>query len=218
MLSIQKKFLFIHVHKTGGHSIQNILREYSEDTIECITDIHDGIERYSVKNNKYKTKKHTTLSEYKKVLEPYIFENIYKFATIRNPWDKAISFYFSPHRRVEEWNRDIFIKTLRQMPTLRSFIQYETRFLRTLRKFKLFIYSNDLDAHVDFIMRFEELESDFKKVCKQLEIKTTSLTNRNASNHKHYSKYYDKEMIEMVRDKFSEEIEFGDYKFEIKKE
>ena len=99
MLSLQKKFLFIHVPKTGGNSIQNILRNFSEDKIACLADHQDGFERFGVINDKYATKKHSTLDQYKKAIEPKIYQELFKFSTIRNPWDRCISFYFSPLQR-----------------------------------------------------------------------------------------------------------------------
>jgi len=101
MLSINKKFLFIHVPKTGGNSIQKILKKYSEDNI-TIGEHQDGIERFGVQNREYKTVKHSPLSYYKAVIEPELYKKLFKFATIRNPWDRIISFYFSPHRGVKE--------------------------------------------------------------------------------------------------------------------
>ena len=41
MISIKKNFLFIHVPKTGGNSMQNILRDYSEDQIVALAKHQD---------------------------------------------------------------------------------------------------------------------------------------------------------------------------------
>lgn len=54
MISIKKKFLFIHVSKTGGNSIQNILWHFAEDKIVAHSKKQDGIERFDVINEKYK--------------------------------------------------------------------------------------------------------------------------------------------------------------------
>jgi len=63
-------------------------------------------------------------------------------------------------------------------------------------------------------MRFEQLDNDFKVVCEKLDIPHSPLPKRNSSVRSHYSKYYDDELREIVRKKFSEEIEFGNYSFE----
>ncbi len=80
--------------KTGGNSIQNILRNYSEDSIVTLNDIQDGVERFEVRNAKYDLQKHSTLSHDKSVLSSDMYRYLFKFATIRNPRDMMISFYF----------------------------------------------------------------------------------------------------------------------------
>ena len=53
MLSIKKKFLFIHIPKTAGDSIQNVLKHYSEDEIVCLNHLPDGLERFEVRNKNF---------------------------------------------------------------------------------------------------------------------------------------------------------------------
>ena len=64
MISFQKCFLFVHIPKTAGNSIQSVLRDYSEDQLIALRNEQDGIERFGLRNPKYKIKKHSTLGEY----------------------------------------------------------------------------------------------------------------------------------------------------------
>ena len=116
VISIQKNFLFIHVPKTAGNSIQHILKDYSEDSIVTTARRQDGIERFGVRNDKYHTTKHSPLSQYRKVLEPELYDQLFKFATIRNPWERMISRYFSLHRRVKAWSREDFAQFIDAVP------------------------------------------------------------------------------------------------------
>lgn len=213
MISLKKKFLFIHVPKTGGNSIQNILRDYSEDEIVAIGKHQDGIERFEVRSRNYNITKHSTLSDYKSVLDPNIYDQLLKFAVIRNPWDMMVSYYFSPHRGVTEWNRIDFINLLYRVPTLRYYIcedqPAKNKILAILRK-----NTQEVSADINFLIRFEHLNDDFILVCKKLGIAHNKLPVRNKSPRAHYSKYYDDELKTLVGEKFHEEISIGNYTFE----
>ncbi len=50
MLSLKNNFLFIHLPKTAGNSIQGNLQHYSEDDVVCLNDLQDGIERVEIRN------------------------------------------------------------------------------------------------------------------------------------------------------------------------
>jgi hypothetical protein len=63
-------------------------------------------------------------------------------------------------------------------------------------------------------MRFENLADDFRTVCAALDISPTILPQYNRSNRDHYSKYYDDELRELVRERFAAEIERFGYVFE----
>lgn len=217
MISVEKNFLFVHVPKTGGNSIQNILKDYSEDEIVNIAKNHDSVERFEVRNNKYNIKKHSTLDGYKSVLSPEQFKKMFKFATIRNPWDRCISFYFSPSRGVKEWNRNDFILFLNnKVKPLRHYIKLESFTNKVTRKLKIpiNISTGRLDQDIDFLIRFENLDEDFQIVCKKMDIPYINLPKYNKSERKHYSEYYDQELKEIVEKKFKEEIELVGYEFE----
>lgn len=207
MISIQKKFLFVHVPKTGGNSIQNALSRYSEDDIVELNKHHDGVERFEIRNQKYDITKHSTLSHYKSVLDETIYGSLFKFASIRNPWDLMISYYFSPHRGFSEWNRQIFLSLVERMPPLRHYICERP----STREGK---GNSKLDTDIDYLMRFESIDDEFEVVCGKLNIPPQRLPKRNASIRLHYSRYYDDDLREIIRQKFNEEIVFGNYIFE----
>src|SRR2546430_14424677 len=106
MISFQKRFLFVHVPKTAGNSIQSVLRDYSEDELVALRGEQDGVERFGLRNPNYKIKKHSTLAEYREALGNEQFGSLYKFTCVRNPWDRMVSYYFTPTQSPETWNRD----------------------------------------------------------------------------------------------------------------
>ena len=200
MLSITNKFLFIHVPKTGGNSIQNILRNYSEDDVVVLAKHQDGIERFEVRNKNYDITKHSPLSHYKSIIEPSLYNSLFKFSTIRNPWDMLISYYFSPHRGRVEWDKN-------------HFIQFIKNNVFPMRHFLSLTDEDDFALNVDHIMKFENLSQQFHEITKLLNIEQTDLPHKNKSKKEHYSYYYDKELIDFIQEKFLEDIALGDYEF-----
>lgn len=204
MISIKHKFIFIHYPKTGGNSLQEVLRLYSEDKIIYPMRHQDGLERFDLQSDFHNISKHSNLREYKYALPANLFSSMYKFTTIRNPWDRMISFYFSPHRRVTVWNRNEFLALVSDVRPLRSFVKIDNK-------------GQPLNMYIDELLRFENLETDFKRACEKIDIDYKPLVKRNASTRQHYSAYYDNELIELVRSKFEEEIVLGEYRFESKR-
>jgi hypothetical protein len=200
MISLQKRFLFVHVPKTAGNSIQSILRHYSEDEIVTSRSTQDGIERFGVRNANYKIKKHSTLAEYRVALGDEEFARLYKFACVRNPWDRMISYYFTPGQQRAEWDRHAFKKFVSRTWSVADYLRLKAE-------------EKDPFGNVNRVMRFENLAEDFRAVCAELDIPSAPLPQYNRSSREHFAKYYDEELREFVRRRFALEIERFGYAF-----
>jgi Sulfotransferase family len=201
MISLQKRFLFVHIPKTAGNSIQTILRDYSEDQLVALRKEQDGIERFGLRNPKYNIKKHSTLGEYRDALGNEQFRSLYKFTCVRNPWDRMVSYYFTPTQSPEIWDRKKFRRIISKAVSVADYLRLDQD-------------EQDSFANVDYIMRFENLADDFRTVCGTLGISPGALPRYNRSSREHYSKYYDDELREVVRARFAVEIERFGYTFE----
>ena len=201
MISFQKRFLFVHIPKTAGNSIQSTLRDYSQDQLVALRKEQDGIERFGLRNPNYKIKKHSTLCEYRDALGNEQFRSLYKFTCVRNPWDRMVSYYFTPTQSSETWDRKKFRNTVSKAVSVADYLRLDR---------------NEADpfANVNYIIRFENLADDFRTVCRTLGISPATLPRYNRSSREHYSKYYDDELRELVRTRFAAEIERFGYTFE----
>src|SRR6266542_1999473 len=101
MISLQKHVLFGHIPKTAGSSIQTAMRDDSEDQLGAVRKEQDGIERFGLRNPNYNIKKHSTLAEYRDALGHEQFRNLYTFTCVRTPWDRMVSYYFTPTQSPE---------------------------------------------------------------------------------------------------------------------
>lgn len=199
MISLRHRFLFVHIPKTAGNSIQNILRDYSEDEIVAGGG-QDGLERFEVRSAGGNLEKHSTLGDYDRELGAEALAGLFKFAVVRNPWDRLISFYFSPHRREASWSPRKF----------RKFVEKEVKPLRDYFTLGERDGASPFD-NVDFIVRFENLNDDFGTVCGRIGIPKVELPVRNRSERGGAADYYDRRLSDWVAERFADEVDYFGY-------
>lgn len=200
MVSTDRKFIFIHIPKTGGNSIQARLIENADDEIVTVAPHQDGIERFELRHEQIPSTKHSTLSEYENWLGLEAISSMYKFTCTRNPWDRAISFFFSPHRGHVRWERDKFLDFIRTVPTSEKYLQCS-------------LSGDEPFSAMDFLIRFDALQEDFNQLCDNLRIQRKCLPHANKSRKNQYREYYDEELIEVVAQQFKLEIDYFGYRF-----
>ncbi len=105
IISHTHKFIFIKSWKTAGTSIEAALSEYcsGEDIVTPLGDYdfnRSGEGEWIHKSlNAGDFKQHDYAQTIKDKLPPEIWQTYFKFSIARNPWDRAVSFFFWEKRR-----------------------------------------------------------------------------------------------------------------------
>ena len=210
LISYDHEFIFIHVYKVAGVSIKNALQKYSHDPSKLL--INRSQRKLGINSNlpyyKYKTfSPHINARLLRKELPKKVYNNFYKFAFVRNPWDWQVSLYSFMLKSKSHRQHEI-------IKSMRSFDDYLKWRVNGNKRFqKDFVTDDDGNLIVDFVGKFESIEEDFKYICKNLKI-NDSLPHMNKSPHKDYRAYYNCKTKKIIEDHFKEDIEFFGYKFD----
>ena len=155
-------------------------------------------------------------------------DRYYRFAFIRNPWDKIVSCYKDKilHCTDHLGNKDAFNGKLppfmRKFPGLSKGMDFKD-FLKVIsgiddyhaeEHFKSqwqFLYDRNNRLAVDDVYRFEKIEESWLKICEKLGLNYVALEHRKKVEGMPYQEYFDDESIEIVRKRY--EIDINAFKF-----
>ena len=198
------KFIFVHIFKTAGTSVKRVLRRYAmpawQDKANFVLK-RVGIPQYRPQE----FPDHQTASQIIDKIGRHKFDSYFSFAFVRNPWD----WEFSHYRYIVGEKTHPNHQAVASMKDFKTYLGW-----RCDNRFQLqkdFVFHEGVQV-VDFVGRFENLNSDFETVCKQIGIRRR-LPKLNVSRRGNYVEAYDEEMVEMVRQAFRDDVlEFG-YQF-----
>lgn len=209
LISHSKKFIFIHVYKVAGTSVNQAMGRYclySSSVRNPITKLKIALGVYPeifVKD----FPGHITAAELKKRIDAKIFNGYFKFAFVRNPWDWQVSLY---HYALQD-------KTHHQHELTKAFGSFE-RYLEwrvqdDLRLQKDFVMDDQNNLLVDYIGKMENLQNDFDVICNRIGVPKKTLPHANRSSRGNYEKYYTPRTRDMIKEYFREDIEAFGYSF-----
>jgi len=199
MVIHEKKAVFVHIPKTGGISVTHAILPHivGYETSGQIGKLSPELKnRFEIRN----AQKHEQAKYYvsKKHLTGVQWNAYYKFAIVRNPWDRAVSEFSWRHSLKNGWEPSTnFAEFL-------DYCQY-----RIENKPKRDIYWTHAQPQVDYvcdnkgniildtIYRFENLNDAVDDIGKKLGL-SIQLEKHNSSKHKHYTEYYTKEFEKSV--------------------
>ena len=140
LISDEYKFIFFHTPKTAGTSVTQALAPFCN--IVANVKINPECKSPSYKKKGYTI--HQTPTEFL-ARYPDQYRNYFKFAFVRNPWSRTVSFYKVKHQNMEF---PAFVDRVAKEP------MYQLPWL----------------TGVDYVARFENLASELRYICQKVGI------------------------------------------------
>lgn len=212
MISHEKKFIFLHIPKTAGTSVGTMLYRN--------LDIYEPYQGFGIH--------HDDLTE--EILQEY-----FVFTFVRNPWERLYSQY-----KFRGWMNnfvsfDFMAKNLKEAYKLRFEFDPEIKVpeLSTAKEradwYGEFVhipsqveflsgkYNDSINKfpYIDYIGRVENLNEDFRYICKHLGLRYNAIPHLNKSRTStHFTEVYTEELKEFVANEYKDDIETFNYSYE----
>lgn len=179
-------FIFIHINKTGGSSVEKALNLPFE---------------------------HLTAAEKKAEVGEQKWQDKFTFAFIRNPFDKVCSHY---RYRVKTNQTKLQDNPLSFADWVRRSYYEKDPFYHDSPKMFMpqsqWLSDASGNIMVDQVYRFENLEKDFHDLCQRLDL-DAQLPHLKASKKVDYRTYYDEGTKDLVANLFNEDLMAFDYRY-----
>ncbi|MBT9311110.1 sulfotransferase family 2 domain-containing protein [Leptothoe kymatousa] len=92
-ISNSKKFVFVHLHKCGGTSIERALDQETQWNDIVLGSTKYGEKIQKVYEKKFGIYKHSSAAEIKSLMGDEVWDNYFTFSIVRHPIDRMVSFY-----------------------------------------------------------------------------------------------------------------------------
>ena len=193
MICHKRKFVFVHIPKTGGSSVAETL-----------------FPELSGRWGSYRS--HFLPEEY----PARVWRDYFTFCFLRNPWDRMVSLYhyWCDGRYLDLGRRNLsfggFCRNYKQVITYKGepniHAQPQVDFLARR------------GVKIKFCGRYETLQSDFDRACSRVGISAAKLPRLIRSHNRKsgsYRQYYagDPALIALVGRAFAEDVDLGGYRF-----
>lgn len=196
MIIEKYKAFFIHIPKTGGHTVSAVLGGFHQ-------------------NRTIKHGRHIDPNRYAE-LYPKEWGSYYKFTFVRNPWDRFISFFSSrTHGSNLREDDALFMEVKDQFTSFVKSLQKERNTHIKFTPQTRWLLSNGTSYPIDFIGRVENFDNDMNTVLSELNLPIHETFRRMfpSKRRRDYHEYYIDETAEIIANIYKEDIEYLNYSF-----
>lgn len=206
IISHQHRFVFAAIPKTGTHSVRQALREHlNDDDLEQVGLFVD--KRFPFEELAAIRHGHITLDQIRPFLGEEAFAGYLKFAFVRNPFDRFVSYCAFMTRANGAF--------LANPQAVMRHILFKVRPIQHVlfQPQHTFVTGADGALLADVIGRVEQMQESYDALCARIGLPGAVLEQVNSSRRGSYRDYYDQPLIDGVAELYGRDIELFGYEF-----
>lgn len=219
LISYSHNFLFQHVPKTAGSALYERLEPFGHKPERLLVNrllAGVGIRVNTVlgPHTWKRFRGHTDMAIVYRSLPRELFDGLYKFAFVRNPWDWLVSRY---HFITQSGPGNGQYHRVRKLGGFGEYVRWQgARRRRGQSELLVDTPRNPLGGRLlaDFVAKYETLDDDFATICRRVGVDASLPARRNASEHRDYREYYDQATRDYVADRWRHDVELFGYDFD----
>ncbi len=217
LLSLKHNFLFVHTAKTGGTSVRDALAPLRyRDPWYPVQFLCSRLSSLSGHRLGIKFPRHSKIVAAQEMLPRELFDRLFKFVFVRNPWDLQVSSFHHicrerPHLMGQVDSFDAFMRW--KLDPERPYQYHVDTSIELQSDYLIGLHGEVL---VDFIGRYERLREDFEEACRRIGIPPPALPHKRKATDRSrdYRSYYTDALAEMVARRFEPDIRLLGYSFD----
>lgn len=207
IISTTHRFIFFAVPKTGTHSVRQALRPHLAD--EDMEQVGLFVQkRFPYPELSAIGHGHLGVQQVRPVLGDAVFAGYFKFAFVRNPYDRFISYCAFMSRQTGQFEaspRAFMRHVIRDQPPLQHIL---------FRPQHEMLCDAEGRLAMDMVGRVEAMQADYDAICARIGIPSVPLGQVNASSHRPYAEYYDDELRALVASMYARDLDLFGYRFD----
>jgi hypothetical protein len=206
IISHRHRFIFFAVPKTATHTIREALRTHlaTDDWEQQQLFAQQALPIPEIAKIGHG---HISARRIRPYLDDEAWNSYFKFGFVRNPFDRFVSTCFFLHRNNPQFGENPILH-MKQALKNRSFRQ---RVL--VRPQALQLTDAEGALLLDYVGRYETLQSSYDEICRQIGLPTVPLGHANPSKHSDCRDYYDDELQQAVAGFYADDLTLFNYRF-----
>jgi hypothetical protein len=205
IISPNHKYVFVAVPKTGTHAVRQALRPHmGAGDMEQV-----GLfvkRQFPIADLAKLGHGHISLEQLRTFMDPAKFAEYFKFAFVRNPFDRFVSYCSFVTREGNAFKTDpkrVMRRMLAEPPSEHVLFWPQNTFL----------VDGAGNLLTDYVGRVETMQQSFEFIASKIGIPPVQLEKVNATERSAYRDYYDQELIDGVAKLYADDLRLFGYDF-----